>query len=141
MYCLKPNTGSSTNAKRGCMLTCGAVAIHSEPADKLGTWDQKKVSLQLSRLRYVWLPGFCRPRCEHRLEGAVSMEPLQQNACLFWRVNRDQLSCGNFDQPSVLFVEKKDTVTMFDKLGFMDKNVKKSGWGSKLFCRTLYLML
>lgn len=67
------------------------------------------------------IPGFCRPRCEHRLEGAVSMEPPQQNVCLFWRVNRDQLPCGNFDQPSGLFGGKHDTVTMFEKLGFMDK--------------------
>lgn len=49
------------------------------------------------------------------------MEPPQQNACLFWRVNRDQLPCSNFDQPAVLFVGKSDTVTMFDQLGLMDK--------------------
>lgn len=95
------------------MLSCSVVPKHCEPADKLGTRDQKQVSLHLSRFRYVWIPGFRRPRCEHRLEGAVRMEPPQQNACLFWRVNRDQLPCGNFDQPSVLFVGKNDTVTMF----------------------------
>lgn len=69
------------------------------------------------------------------------MEPPQQNACLFWRVNRDQLPCGNFDQPSVLFVGETDMVTMFEELRFMDKHVEKLGHKCKLFCRNVLTVL